>query len=173
MFDILIRQAQLVDGSGCPPFTADIGMEGESIHAIGQLSAAQARTTIEAGELMATPGFIDMHAHSDWTLPGNRRAESKIRQGVTTEVIGMCGSSPAPLPSDPDRREQVVAQASANRPWLTWEWNSFGEYLDHLREGIALNVVPVVGHGPLAGRRRVGWEDRFGQAGGVWRRWRI
>ncbi len=163
MFDILIRQAQVVDGSGCPPFPADIGIEGESITAIGELSAAEARTTIEAGELMAAPGFIDMHAHSDWTLPGNRRAESKIRQGVTTEVIGMCGSSPAPLPSDPDRREQVVAQASANRPWLTWEWNSFGEYLDHLREGIALNVVPVVGHGPLR-VAAMGWEDRLARS---------
>ena len=159
MFDILIQQAQVVDGSGGPPFTADIGVVGNTINAIGQLSAAEARTTIKAGELMATPGFIDMHTHSDWTLPGNRRAESKIRQGVTTEVIGMCGSSPAPLPSDPDRREQLVAQASANRPWLTWEWNSFGEYLDHLRRGIALNVVPVVGHGSLR-VATLGREDR-------------
>jgi N-acyl-D-amino-acid deacylase len=159
MFDILIQQAQVVDGSGGPPFTADVGIEGDTIHAIGQLSAAEARTTIKAGGLMATPGFIDMHSHSDWTLPGNRRAESKIRQGVTTEVIGMCGSSPAPLPSDPDRRQQVVARASANQPWLTWEWNSFGEYLDHLREGIALNVAPVVGHGPLR-IAAMGWEDR-------------
>ena len=159
MFDILIQQAQVVDGSGGPPFTADIGIEGDTINAIGELSAAEARTTIEAGELMATPGFIDMHTHSDWTLPGNRRAESKIRQGVTTEVIGMCGSSPAPLPSDPDRREQVVAQASVNQPWLTWEWNTFGEYLDHLRRGIALNVAPVVGHGPLR-VAVMGWEDR-------------
>ena len=159
MLDILIQKAQVVDGSGHPPFTADIAIEGDTIHAIGELSAAEARTTIEAKELMATPGFIDMHTHSDWTLPGNRRAESKIRQGVTTEVIGMCGSSPAPVPSDPGRREQIVAQASANRPWLTWEWNSFGEYLDHLREGIAVNVVPVVGHGPLRAAA-MGWEDR-------------
>ncbi len=86
MFDILIQQAQVVDGSGGPPFTADIGIEGDTINAIGELSAAEARTTIEAGELMATPGFIDMHTHSDWTLPGNRRAESKIRQGVTTST---------------------------------------------------------------------------------------
>jgi N-acyl-D-amino-acid deacylase len=71
----------------------------------------------------------------------------------------MCGSSPAPLPSHPDRREQMVAQESINQPWLTWQWNSFGEYLDHLREGIALNVVPVVGHGPLR-VAAMGWEDR-------------
>ncbi len=159
MFDILIRGTQVVDGSGKPPFTADIGIESDTIAAIGELSAAEARTTIEAGGLMATPGFIDMHAHSDWTLPGNRRAESKIRQGVTTEVIGMCGSSPAPLPSDPDRRKQVIAEASADQPWLTWEWNSFGEYLDHLREGVAVNVVPVVGHGTLR-VAAMGWEDR-------------
>jgi N-acyl-D-amino-acid deacylase len=63
------------------------------------------------------------------------------------------------LPSHPDRREQMVAQESINQPWLTWQWNSFGEYLDHLREGIALNVVPVVGHGPLR-VAAMGWEDR-------------
>ena len=79
MFDILIRGAQVVDGSGNPPFAADLGIEGDTVAAIGQLGAAQARTTIEARGLMATPGFIDMHTHSDWTLPGNRRAESKIR----------------------------------------------------------------------------------------------
>ena len=160
MFNLLIRGAQIVDGSGHSPFIADIGIQGDTIAALGDLKAADAAMVIEASGLMAAPGFMDMHSHSDWTLPGNRLAESKIRQGVTTEVIGMCGSSPAPLPSDPERRERWIAQAGANRPWLTWEWESFGQYLDHLREGIALNVVPFVGHGTLR-VAVMGWEDRL------------
>ena len=167
MFDLLIRGARVVDGTANPPFSGDIGIQGDTIVALGdlgapvtdQVQAAEARMVIEASGLMAAPGFIDMHTHSDWTLPGNRRAESKIRQGVTTEVIGMCGSSPAPLPADPERRERWIAQAGANRPWLTWEWESFGQYLDHLRKGIALNVVPFVGHGALR-VAAMGWEDR-------------
>ena len=164
MFDLLIRGARVVDGadrdpSGNPPFSGDIGLQGDTIVALGDLGAAEAKMVIEASGLMAAPGFIDMHTHSDWTLPGNRRAESKIRQGVTTEVIGMCGSSPAPLPTDPGRRERWIVQAGANQPWLTWEWESFGQYLDHLREGIALNVVPFVGHGTLR-VATMGWEDR-------------
>ena len=159
MLDLLIRGAGVVDGSGNPPFNADIGIQGDAIVALGDLGAAGARRVIEASGLMAAPGFIDMHSHSDWTLPGNRRAESKIRQGVTTEVIGMCGSSPAPLPPDPQRRERWMAQAGANRPWIRWEWESFGQYLDYLRKGIAVNVVAFVGHGTLR-VAAMGWEDR-------------
>jgi len=159
MFDLLIRRVRVVDGTGTPAVIADIGLQGDAIVALGGLEPVQADGVIEASGLMAAPGFIDMHTHSDWTLPGNRKAESKIRQGVTTEVIGMCGSSPAPLPADPQRREQWMTRASANQPWLTWEWEGFGQYLDHLRQGIALNVVPLVGHGTLR-VAAVGWEYR-------------
>ena len=159
MFDLLIRGAQVVDGSGNPAFRADVGLQGTEIVALGDLETGQADVAIDASGLMAAPGFIDMHSHSDWTLPGNRRAESKIRQGVTTEVIGMCGSSPAPLPADATRRERWLASAGANRPWLTWEWESFGQYLDHLREGIALNVVPFVGHSTVR-VAAMGWDYR-------------
>ena len=159
MLDLLIRGTKLVDGTGNPAFSADIGLQSDTIVALGDLGVVEAAMTIEASGLMAAPGFIDMHAHSDWTLPGNRRAESKIRQGVTTEVIGMCGSSPAPLPVDPERRALWTAQAGAHQPWLSWEWEGFGQYLDHLRQGIALNVVPLVGHGTLR-VASMGWEDR-------------
>jgi len=165
MFDLLIRGARIVDGSGDPAFTGDIGIEGNTIAAIGDQTLTKLSlrpegvAVIEASGLMAAPGLIDMHTHSDWTLPGNRKAESKIRQGVTTEVIGMCGSSPAPLPADPERRERWLARASANQPWLAWEWEGFGQYLDHLQQGIALNVVPLVGHGTLR-VAAMGWDYR-------------
>ena len=72
---------------------ADILLEGDRLAAMGTLEGAQADIVVDAAGLVAAPGFIDIHSHSDYTLPINPRAESKIRQGVTTEVIGMCGAS--------------------------------------------------------------------------------
>jgi N-acyl-D-amino-acid deacylase len=165
MIDLLIRGARIVDGSGEPAYKGDIGIQGDRIVALGDLAQPPANeqgegpTVIDASGLVAAPGFVDMHTHSDWTLPGNRKAESKIRQGVTTEVIGMCGSSPAPVPSHPARRKEWMARASASQPWLTWEWEGFGQYLDHLRQGIALNVVPLAGHATLR-VAAMGWDYR-------------
>jgi N-acyl-D-amino-acid deacylase len=144
----LIRYADVLDGTGAPAFKADLLLEGDRLAAIdaasGALESAQADSVIDGTGLVAAPGFIDIHSHSDYTLPINPRAESKIRQGVTTEVIGMCGGSPAPL------NAETKELARKSRPELSWEWESFGEYLDLLRrQGIAVNVVPMVGHGTV------------------------
>jgi N-acyl-D-amino-acid deacylase len=94
------------------------------------------------------PGFIDMHSHSDWRLWGNRRAESKIRQGVTTEVVGNCGFSPAPV--TPAFREDLRAFALYIPPGLDFGWAGMGEFLRRFEaDGCALNVVQLVGHGTL------------------------
>ena len=95
-----------------------------------------------------TPGFIDMHSHSDWRLWGNRRAESKIRQGVTTEVVGNCGFSPAPVATE--FLEDLRAFALYIPTGMDFAWRSVGEYLQAFdRDGTALNVVQLVGHGTL------------------------
>jgi N-acyl-D-amino-acid deacylase len=140
--DVIIRDVNVLDGSGSPSFCADIGLLGDRIVEIGDLSAGTADTIIEGTGLVATPGFIDMHSHSDFTLPINPRAESKIRQGVTTEVIGMCGGSPAPI-NDVSRERLRTAD-----PELPWgEWSTFGQYLDYLRrQGISVNAIPFVAH---------------------------
>src|SRR5262245_58873903 len=104
MFDIKIAGGMVVDGTGAPAGRADVGIDGDIIAAIGDLSRERAGRAIDATGLTVAPGFIDMHSHSDWRLWGNRRAESKIRQGVTTEVVGNCGFSPAPV-SDQSRGE--------------------------------------------------------------------
>jgi N-acyl-D-amino-acid deacylase len=153
--NVIIRNVDILDGSGSPDFRADIGLEGDRIAEIGDLSAATDGTVIDGTGLTAAPGFIDMHSHSDFTLPINPRAESKIRQGVTTEVIGQCGSSPAPI--DPISGEGVMA----THPYLPWEWSTFGEYLDYLRrQGLSVNVVPLVGHGMIRGTG-MGLADRL------------
>jgi N-acyl-D-amino-acid deacylase len=96
MLDVLIRNSQVVDGTGQRRFKADIGIEGSKIVEIGDLKGERAERVIDASGLVASPGFIDMHSHSDFTLLVNPKAESKVRQGVTTEVIGNCGFSAAP-----------------------------------------------------------------------------
>ena len=145
--ELVIRSADLLDGSGAPAFRADIGIDGDTIVAIGDLSMAVAGKTIDGTGCVVTPGFIDIHSHSDYTLPINPQAESKIRQGVTTEVVGMCGGSAAPLD------EASRARAVASNPDLPWEeWTTFGEFLAFLQQqGTSVNVVPFVGHGTVRG----------------------
>ena len=104
MLDIKITGGQVIDGTGAPARRADVGLTGDRITTVGDLAAEPAGRTIDATGRTVTPGFIDMHSHSDWRLWDNRRAESKIRQGVTTEVVGNCGFSPAPV-SDAFRHE--------------------------------------------------------------------
>src|SRR5439155_1055761 len=100
-----------------------------------------------AGRVLA-PGFIDMHSHSDWRLWENRRAESKIRQGVTTEVVGNCGFSPAP--ASPEFLAELRGFALYVPRGMDFRWRSVGDYLKAFdAEGTALNVVQLVGHGTL------------------------
>src|SRR5438034_3436777 len=96
MLDLKIEGAQVVDGTGAPGSRADVGIRDDVVAAVGDLSGEAAGLTLWAAGRVLAPGFIDMHSHSDWRLWENRRAESKIRQGVTTEVVGNCGFSPAP-----------------------------------------------------------------------------
>jgi N-acyl-D-amino-acid deacylase len=148
MLDIKIEGGLIIDGTGAPARRADVGIVGDSISAIGDLSREPAGRTIPASGLTVTPGFIDMHSHSDWRLWGNRRAESKIRQGVTTEVIGNCGFSPAPV-SD-EFRDDMKGFALYLQPGMDFSWRSMGEYLQRYRDGgVALNIAHLVGHGTL------------------------
>src|SRR5262245_7235010 len=87
-YDILIRNAKIVDGSGNPWAHGDVALRGDKIVALGKVPAAEAKRTIDAKGLVVCPGFIDIHSHSDFTLLEDGAAQSKIRQGVTTEVLG-------------------------------------------------------------------------------------
>ncbi len=96
-FDIVIRHAHIVDGSGNPWYQADIGTRGDTIAAIGILDGAPAKLTIEVGGLTAAPGFIDIHTHARRGIFLDPAAQNYIRQGVTTLIEGNDGSSPLPL----------------------------------------------------------------------------
>jgi len=148
MLDILIKNGVVVDGTGKPAFKADVGIAAGRIAVVAEDIEQEAKRTIQAQALHLAPGFIDPHTHSDLTLLVNPRAESKIRQGVTTEVIGNCGSSPAPLLG----ATVEEAQAAAKSVDLDVTWASMAEYLERLRQsGIAVNVVPLVGHNTVRG----------------------
>ena len=147
MLDILIRNGQVVDGSGAPRYRADVAVAAYCIVEIGQLTHAQAATMIDASGCVVTPGFVDMHSHTDFTLPILPTADSLVHQGITTAVVGQCGSSPAPLLAE--TREQVIATLRSEDLPLPWDaWTTFGSYFDYLKRiGISINVVSLVGQG--------------------------
>jgi N-acyl-D-aspartate/D-glutamate deacylase len=127
VYDILIRGGVLFDGAGHPSAAGDMAIADGRIAAIGQDIAGAARKTIDARGLAVAPGFIDIKTHSDFTLPINPKAESKVRQGVTTEIIGHCGFSVAPVL--PGKVELLRDYLSPSAPWLTFREMSFPDYL--------------------------------------------
>jgi N-acyl-D-amino-acid deacylase len=147
-WSLLIKGGTVVDGTGVPGVRADVALEGDRIAAIGPELTGEAARTVDAKGLMVTPGFIDIHSHSDLVYHTCPSAESKVRQGVTTEVVGMCGFSPAPIA--PGRLEMVRDWMGGigDKPHATW--HTFAQYLDHLRGlGLSVNVAQFVGHGAL------------------------
>lgn len=149
MLDLLITHGDLLDGTGRPAYRADVAVAGDRIVEIGRLAGAQAATVLDARGCVVTPGFVDVHSHADFVLPLLPDADSLIRQGITTLVVGQCGSSPVPL-SPATRAEAIAAMETEDLP-LPWErWSTFASYLDTLRDlGTAPNVVPLVGQGTV------------------------
>jgi N-acyl-D-amino-acid deacylase len=149
--DLLIHGATVVDGTGAPGVRASVTVEGGRIAAILPDGATpDASSVLDAGGLVLAPGFIDMHSHADFTLPSYPAAINSLAQGVTTEVIGNCGYSPAPLASDPALAEEQRAACHGLGPDLDWGWRTFGEYLTRVDDAQpAVNVIPLVGHGML------------------------
>ncbi len=151
MYDVVFEGCTVVDGSGGRGYAADVAVQDGRIAAVGNLAHAEADRRVNGTGKVLAPGFIDMHTHSDLPLLVNPRAESKIRQGVTTEVIGNCGLGPAPLTekSRAEMRESSTFLAKGSEE-LGWDWLRFGDYLNTMAEnGVALNVVPLVGHTAL------------------------
>jgi len=120
----------------------------DRIAAIGDLHREPAGSNLHASGKVVAPGFIDMHSHSDWRLWENRRAESKVRQGVTTEVVGNCGFSPAPVSDEfLDDLRGFALHVPAD---MDFRWRSVGDYLRAFdASGTAVNVIQLIGHGKL------------------------
>jgi N-acyl-D-amino-acid deacylase len=138
-FDVLIRGGRLIDGTGAPWVVADVGVRAGRIAAIGNLADHKAKEIIEAKGSVLTPGFIDMHSHSDLALLKDGRGLSKIRQGVTTEIIGE-GESVAPRKAD----------AHDSRFGVKPDWTTLREYFQRLQaKGTSGNVMSYISAGQL------------------------
>jgi len=146
--DLLIKNGFVIDGAGNPWFKADIAVSEGRIVGVGEIGIKGADTIMDAKGLIVSPGFIDIHSHSDLSLLINPLAESKVRQGVTTEVVGNCGGSPAPTKTE--TLDLLKEDWGLEAKEVDWNWSTFAEYLGEMeRRGVALNVVSLVGHGTV------------------------
>lgn len=153
-YDLLIKDAEVFDGTSQPDYRADVAIQANRIAAIGEFPA-RAKQTINAAGLTLLPGLIDPHSHADLLLPlaPERQAElmrCKLAQGITTTIIGNCGLGCAPVANA--EAENILRAVNA---WMTpeqvaWPWRTVGEYLNRLGEnGLALNVATLAPHGPV------------------------
>jgi len=165
-FDLLIENGVVIDGSGRKRFKADIGVSGGKIVDIGDLGGSGGENVIDAKGLFVSPGFIDNHAHSDWTVLVHPTGDSKVMQGVTTELSGLCGYACAPIDRDEWWKLLYVRMtvgwsmhysAAAYNSWplpygrqLEVDWSTMKEYLDRVeKSGVGLNYAMLFGHGAV------------------------
>jgi N-acyl-D-amino-acid deacylase len=152
-FDIIIANGTVVDGSGSPGYSADVGIVGDRVVAIGKLAGEASKKTIDATGKVVAPGFIDMHTHSDMAVLFDPHTNSKIYDGVTTEVVGNCGIGVAPV-SEANRQlliDYLGTRMIGNLPVkLELNWSTMAEYLDYVRQHPpALNVVALLAQGAV------------------------
>lgn len=150
MYELIISNGTLVDGTGAPAAHADLAVADGRVAAIGDLKAAPAAQRVDATGKVVCPGFIDTHTHSEISVLANPDAPAKIRQGVTTEVVGNCGFSAFPL--DPATRETArdFSHPVLGHPEVEWDWLDLGGYFERLeRQKCAVNVAALVGQGTL------------------------
>lgn len=145
-FDLVIQNGTVIDGIKNKEYQADLGIIGEHINRIENLKGVKSKTTIDATDRIVSPGFIDIHTHTDFELLVNPKAESKIRQGVTTELTGNCGGSAFPLkqPLSDDQKRM------AEKLGITLDWTDLEGYHAALsKKGMALNHGTLVGQGTV------------------------
>jgi N-acyl-D-amino-acid deacylase len=162
MSSFLIRGAQVTDGSSREPFRGDIAVENELITEVLPSIKGGGKVVIEADGLVAAPGFIDIHSHTDLSIFKHPLAESKALQGVTTEVVGNCGIGAFPV--NDERRAILIDYLKMHEFHLPSDglsWNNFTQFADQLDcIGLGLNLVPLVAHGALR-IAVLGAEDRI------------
>lgn len=159
--DLLVRGALVVDGSGRPAYQADVGIRGKYIVSIGKLRNGSARRVIEAGGLCLSPGFIDVHTHTDVELLVCPTADSLVRQGITTAIGGNCGSSRFPLTPEMLETENRYLGEELG---IEADWTDLAGFFQRLlRKGIGINFATLVGQGTVRAAV-VGYDNREASA---------
>ncbi|MBE9469904.1 MAG: D-aminoacylase [Chloroflexi bacterium] len=150
-FDILVRNGNVIDGTGNLWFKKDIGIADGRIRRVGSIPES-GRKTIDAKGMVVSPGFIDLHNHSDFSILAYPNAECYITQGVTTVVVGNCGHSLAPI-RNPDNLallRNYLAPLLVSDFDYGWNWKTLGEYYEKIQQqGISLNMAPLAGQGAI------------------------
>lgn len=153
-FDILLKNGRIIDGKGNPWFRGDVAVTDGRIQAAGPRIQGEAREELDVSQYVVCPGFIDAHTHSDYVFFVDPTAQSKVRQGITTEVIGNCGMSGAPYFGG--AKEKLPSAPGGFVPF----WKSVPEYLEALaKQPKTVNLALLIGHGTLRAAF-VGHEDR-------------
>ena len=156
-FDLVLKGGRLLDGTGGPAWPADLGLVGDTIAAVGTIAPEQSRQVVDVSGLHVSPGFVDIHSHSDGDILAYPGGESRILQGITTEVTGNCGHSAAPLAG--------VDAEDRRRSWREEEgveadWSDVASYFTRLEEThISVNQILLLGQGTLRSNA-IGLVDR-------------
>ncbi len=148
MFDVLLKNGRVIDGTGNPWFKADVGITDGKIAAVGILEA-EARRVIDVQGLVVTPGFIDPHSHSDWTILKNGEAWSSLQQGVTTEFNGNCGMSQFPVTEKNAKSLQMhmADRFGVDLSGVTIDWTDFTGFRERIEaRGTGVNLACFLGH---------------------------
>ena len=152
-YDLIIDDGTIIDGTGNKRFNGDIGIKDGRIIKIADEIKGKSKKYIDADGLIVSPGFIDMHGHSDFTLHINNKGESKIRQGITTEVTGNCGGSGGPVTKKhfSDLLQFLATSVIMDDALKAkWNWKTQKEFVDYFsKDGLSFNIVPLVGHGTI------------------------
>ena len=167
MYDLVIKNGKIIDGTGNPWLAADVAIADGKIVAIGQLGDARADQILDASGKFVCPGFVDGHSHSDLLILDNPRAEQKIMQGITTENMGLDGMSVTPILKKDIPGWQRHLAGLAGDPDVDWCWESFADYLDAVdRRKVATNVCSYVGLGTIR-LMVMGMDDRPATVGEI------
>ncbi|MDF2921223.1 MAG: D-aminoacylase [Paenibacillaceae bacterium] len=150
MYDVIIRNARVIDGTGSPWYKADVGIIGDRIGAVGKLDNVSAKVEINAAGRVVCPGFIDMHTHSDLYVLERPFLAAKIRQGITTDLLGQDGIAAAPLPPQYVDVWQKNLAGLDGTPEIEWDWQDVDGYLNKIAAAKpSYNVSFLVPHGNI------------------------
>jgi dihydroorotase/N-acyl-D-amino-acid deacylase len=150
MNELVIRNAWILDGTGAPGFRGDVIVREGRIGSVEMPGQGNGRQVVDADGLVVAPGFIDIHTHSELAVLADPVMPFKIRQGVTTDVLGNCGFSAGPLDVRSAAQFQELSEPVFGHPDLSWDWDSLEGYLGRVsQQRSALNVATLVGHGTL------------------------